>query len=362
MIQRFMAFWLVLATMGLAQNSETEDVVRRAPGYRPGRVAIVGDTGFLESVRGKADDCVRVDGTATPCGGTGKSINAETPAGSVDGQNRTFTLSKRPDPTASLQLYRNGVLLREGVDFVLTGTDIVVTSEQKPILGDSLVAYYSSETTARAISSQRPPIDRALLRALVSATIPQPLLSNSDAKAVAATTQRHIATDTRSKPRETPEQQALKEFLATGDALIPPLIAAASSNCSSCTASSENPGKKDTVRPSRTLQLPAGEDQEQSSIKPTKTDVHGREAIGTAVPTDALRALEKRLMQVEPGSAPSMAAPPAGRSSKTTGVRRLQDVDKAPAESFCTGSEAARALEIRSPGILRTLCNGEASH
>ena len=41
-------------------------------------------------------------------------MDGETPAGTANGANLSFTLSQVPSPTLSLYLYRNGIALRQG--------------------------------------------------------------------------------------------------------------------------------------------------------------------------------------------------------------------------------------------------------
>lgn len=48
----------------------------------------------------------------------------ETPSGSVNGINDTFTLAETPDPSNSLHLYWNGQLLIETIDFTISGDTI----------------------------------------------------------------------------------------------------------------------------------------------------------------------------------------------------------------------------------------------
>jgi len=56
----------------------------------------------------------------------------ETPAGAVDGSNRTFTLSMNPSPSNSLLLFLNGLLLKQGQDFSLNGSTITMTQAPLP--------------------------------------------------------------------------------------------------------------------------------------------------------------------------------------------------------------------------------------
>jgi hypothetical protein len=66
----------------------------------------------------------------------------EVPAGAVDGSNAAFTFAAPPSPAASLQLYRNGLLQRTGVDFNLSGNVATFTSVAVPQPGDIIQATY----------------------------------------------------------------------------------------------------------------------------------------------------------------------------------------------------------------------------
>jgi hypothetical protein len=115
----------------------------KGPGYAAGRLAYVNSNGAIETVTGTPADCVRVDGSAGPCGGTQPSfVDADTPSGLVNGVNATFALSGVPSPTASLALYRNGMLQKSGQDFTLSGNQILFLSGALPQTGDTLLASY----------------------------------------------------------------------------------------------------------------------------------------------------------------------------------------------------------------------------
>ena len=126
--------------------------------YANGRTAIIGEDGDLESAIGGEEDCVRVNGTAGPCGGgtisqflTGTFIDAEPPAGAIDGSNRGFTLSQAPNPVASLLLYRNGLLQKRLLDYSLSGNAITFIPAATPQLGDVLVGSYRTSGTSGTI-------------------------------------------------------------------------------------------------------------------------------------------------------------------------------------------------------------------
>jgi hypothetical protein len=63
----------------------------------------------------------------------------ETPSGTVNGVNTIFTLQNIPNPASTLQLYWNGVLQTQGIDYTLSG--LTITFFVAPPTG-SLVAYY----------------------------------------------------------------------------------------------------------------------------------------------------------------------------------------------------------------------------
>jgi len=66
----------------------------------------------------------------------------ETPIGEIDGETRSFTLAQTPSPASSLQLFRNGVLQLQGVDYTLTGATIRYEGGKTPKMGDWHRAYY----------------------------------------------------------------------------------------------------------------------------------------------------------------------------------------------------------------------------
>ncbi len=70
-------------------------------------------------------------------------VNNITPTGSINDVNTTFTLPSTPNPTASLELRLNGLVLRSGAsnDFTLSGA--VVTMAVAPASGDTLTASYT---------------------------------------------------------------------------------------------------------------------------------------------------------------------------------------------------------------------------
>lgn len=125
----------------------------KGPNYLPSRTVYVNPEGALEAIAGSPADCVRVDGTAAPCGGDsdGYRVDGEVPLGVTSGVNQIFTLSTAPGPPESLQLYRNGVLQKHGLDYTLSGAILTFDLSALPQPGDVLLAYY------RIFGSSAPP-------------------------------------------------------------------------------------------------------------------------------------------------------------------------------------------------------------
>lgn len=112
----------------------------KGAGFGTNGVAIVDDNGVLQTAAGQVGDCVLVDGTTGPCSPP-NFIDAEVPAGTVDGANKTFTLANAPSGT-SLMLFRNGLYLTTGFDYTLTNSTVEFVPGAVPHLGDTLTASY----------------------------------------------------------------------------------------------------------------------------------------------------------------------------------------------------------------------------
>jgi hypothetical protein len=122
----------------------TEDLANRpvkGPGFGAPGVAFVTANGQLETVPGDPGECVFIDGTAGSCGQVPTYVDAETPTGQVDGTNPTFTLANCPDGL-SLMLFRNGLYMKAGFDYTLSGQNITFVPGAIPQPSDTLIASY----------------------------------------------------------------------------------------------------------------------------------------------------------------------------------------------------------------------------
>ena len=66
----------------------------------------------------------------------------ETPTGSVNSSNTSFTLANTPQ-SSSLQLYQNGVIMEPGAGNDYTISGLTITALYAPTTGDKLRAYYT---------------------------------------------------------------------------------------------------------------------------------------------------------------------------------------------------------------------------
>jgi hypothetical protein len=76
-------------------------------------------------------------------------IDAETPGGVLNGVNTIFTTAQTPNPAASLELYRNGILQQTSNDYTLSSSTITFTNV--PLPNDILVAYYRVNGPAQVV-------------------------------------------------------------------------------------------------------------------------------------------------------------------------------------------------------------------
>jgi hypothetical protein len=128
-------------------------------GFAISRAAVINSTGSIDGAVGSLSDCLHVDGSAGACGsgGSGSSgpsgsfVDGEIPSGTLDGVNNTFTLANTPNPPASVALFRNGVLLRQGTDYTLTASSLTFLIGAMPQPGDILVASYRMSVTLPGI-------------------------------------------------------------------------------------------------------------------------------------------------------------------------------------------------------------------
>jgi hypothetical protein len=116
-------------------------------GFAIARAAIINSAGQIDAASGNLGDCVRVDGSSGPCGGAGGGVlplfsDGETPTGVIDGSNTTFALIFAPSPAASLDLFLNGLRMKLGTDYGISGRIITFFLASTPQAGDLLLASY----------------------------------------------------------------------------------------------------------------------------------------------------------------------------------------------------------------------------
>jgi hypothetical protein len=88
--------------------------------------------------------------TLSAAGSTAVFVDAQTPAGTINGTNLTFSLANTPAPAASLSLFRNGLVLAQGIDYTLNGSALTFSGTTVPQTGDILQAFYRMAGTGSA--------------------------------------------------------------------------------------------------------------------------------------------------------------------------------------------------------------------
>ena len=112
-------------------------------GFSISRSAVIDATGAIDGAVGNLGDCLHVDGTSGPCSTFSTTfIDGEFPAGTLDGTNALFVLANVPNPSASLALFRNGLLLRQGGDYTLSANTVTFQTGAVPQPSDLLAASY----------------------------------------------------------------------------------------------------------------------------------------------------------------------------------------------------------------------------
>jgi hypothetical protein len=107
------------------------------------RSAVIDATGAIDAAAGNLSDCLHVDGTSGPCASNSTTfVDGEVPSGTMNGSNAAFVLANVPNPSASLALFRNGLLLTQGGDYTLSANAIAFQTGALPQSGDVLAASY----------------------------------------------------------------------------------------------------------------------------------------------------------------------------------------------------------------------------
>lgn len=116
------------------------------PNFGVARTAVINASGTVDGAIGNLTDCVHVDGTSGACGASGSGstgfVDAEIPAGTLDGVNATFTVANTPNPSSSTVVYRNGLRLKQTGDYTVTTNTILFVAGAIPQPTDSLLVSY----------------------------------------------------------------------------------------------------------------------------------------------------------------------------------------------------------------------------
>lgn len=150
------------ASINFAGSDKVRCVLQHMTGYLPTDYEIVDVTGrstdaltISRAVEDSAsyparqfeiNDWIICDPTAAVLAGLyyvpSGFADGETPGGTINSSNVTFTLNNAPSPATSLNLFLNGVRQRVTTDYSLSGLTITFVVGATPQTGDNLVANY----------------------------------------------------------------------------------------------------------------------------------------------------------------------------------------------------------------------------
>lgn len=123
-------------------------LTQKGAAFALGRAAVINSSGQIDGAAGNLGDCVRVDGSSGPCGGGGGGglvpayADAEVPSGIVNGLNQIFIVANTPSPTSSVEVYHNGILMEQGLDYTIAGGTITFAPVSVPQVGDIVLVNY----------------------------------------------------------------------------------------------------------------------------------------------------------------------------------------------------------------------------
>ena len=132
----------------MAQIPEQKETILDAPerlrdkleslkgGERLNKDAIDGLTEELEGLRKIREERRLFGGGFSKMAMDSRILDPYTPGGTVNGTNTDFTLTKAPNPTASLKVWRGGALQSLTEDYTLSGKTITFLTA--PVVGEIL--------------------------------------------------------------------------------------------------------------------------------------------------------------------------------------------------------------------------------
>jgi hypothetical protein len=134
---------LTLSQLAQSGASSGNTPVWGGSSWGPGTPSGGGSGGTIDSVFGRTGAVIAQTGdySYSQISGTPIFVDQITPSGSVNGVNINFTLPGTPNPTSSLYVWLNGMLMAQGIDYTVTGNSFFFIVSP-PATGDILLASY----------------------------------------------------------------------------------------------------------------------------------------------------------------------------------------------------------------------------
>jgi hypothetical protein len=170
-----------LSTINSSLTSLTSQIDALSPVVSGDSASLTSLTSTVTNLTNTVNGLISTVNSLTPSGSDAVFVDAEDPAGTIDGTNETFTLAHAPAPAASLSLYLNGLEKTSGVDFTLNGAAITFSASSTPEPGDVMETYYRIVGTSAAATFADAEVPSGTISgtnlAFTLAAVPSPALS-----------------------------------------------------------------------------------------------------------------------------------------------------------------------------------------
>lgn len=82
--------------------------------------------------------------------------DAEVPSGIINGLNQIFTVANTPSPTTSVEVYHNGILMEQGLDYTIAGATVTFNPASVPQVGDIVLVNYRYANPSNPLGTLTP--------------------------------------------------------------------------------------------------------------------------------------------------------------------------------------------------------------
>jgi hypothetical protein len=100
------------------------------------------DIKLVAVVQNPKISAIEIDPAPSATASVPNFADEETPAGVTNGSNAAFSLAHTPNPATSLILVRNGLVMKQVMDYTVSGSTVTFGGAAIPQSGDTIQAFY----------------------------------------------------------------------------------------------------------------------------------------------------------------------------------------------------------------------------